>query len=87
MLSIRMSRQEQFRLDTQDLLILLMVVIVPQLPLNVSEGFPVGEIALRLAVLMYACEFLLARESRAQLKFLSMGSILGLFVIGIVTYI
>lgn len=85
MLAIRMSRQNQFRLDTQDLLILLMVIILPQLPLAISENFSVSEIALRLAVLMYACEFLLARDSKKQFKYLSIGSILGLLVIGIVT--
>ena len=87
MLSIRMSRQEQFRLDTQDLLILLMVVIVPQLPLNISEDLAVSEMALRLAVLMYACEFLLAREDGKHFKYLSMGSVFSFFIISMTTYI
>ena len=83
MLAIRMSRKEQFRLDTQDLLILLIVVIVPQLPFAVLDGFSIGHIALRLAVLMYGCEFLLARQKQDQFKYLSIGSIVGLFVIGL----
>ncbi|WP_101758735.1 hypothetical protein [Oceanicoccus sp. KOV_DT_Chl] len=86
MLAIRMSRKEQFRLDTQDLLILLMVVIVPQLPFSALESFSIGHIALRLSVLMYGCEFLLAREGQDKIKYLSIGSIVGLFAIGLTAF-
>ena len=83
-LAIRTTRKEQFRLDTQDLLILLMVLIVPQLPFNTLDKFAVGSIALRLAVLMYGCEFLLARGNRENHRCLSIGSAIGLIGIGLV---
>lgn len=82
-LAIRTTRKEQFRLDTQDLLILLMVVIVPQLPFITLDRLAVGSIALRLAVLMYSCEFLLAREGQKKYRYLSIGSTFGLIALGL----
>lgn len=60
-LAIRMTRRDQFRLDTQDLLILLIIIAIPLLPFESLSRYAVGEIALRLAVLMYSCEFILGR--------------------------
>lgn len=82
-LAIRTSRKEHFRLDTQDLLILAMVIIVPLLPIDALDEFAVGQIALRLAVLMYGCEFLLARGERNKLKLLNTGAVTGLLVLGL----
>lgn len=59
--AIRMTRREHFRLDTQDLLVLVMVIVVPLLPFESMNRFAIGEIVLRLAVLMYSCEFILAK--------------------------
>lgn len=84
MLAIRTTRREQFRLDTQDLLILFMVLIVPQLPFNTLDKFAIGSTALRLAVLMYSCEFLLAREGQQKYRYLSLGSTFGLLAVGLV---
>ncbi len=66
-LAIRMTRREQFRLDTQDLLILLIVVTVPLLPIESVSRHAVGEIVLRLCVLMYSCEFVLGRTQGRHL--------------------
>lgn len=84
MLAIRTTRREHFRLDTQDLLILFMVLIVPQLPFNTLDKFAIGSTALRLAVLMYSCEFLLAREGQKKYRYLSLGSTFGLLAVGLV---
>ncbi|MFW0776174.1 MAG: MraY family glycosyltransferase [Rickettsiales bacterium] len=77
MLGIRMTRRQDFRLDTQDLLVLLMLLAIPQLPFDTLTANSIGEIALRLAVLMYCCEFLLGRGLRrySVLKFASVASL------------
>ena len=62
-LAIRMTRREQFRLDTQDLLILVMIMVVPLLPFESINRYAIGEFALRLAVLMYSCEFIIGRST------------------------
>ena len=80
MLSIRMTRREEFRLDTQDLLILLMVVVVPQLPLAAMDQLSLGQVVLRLAALMYACEFILAKN-RTSFRCLNAGAILSLVIL------
>lgn len=80
MLAIRMTRKEDFRLDTQDLLVLLMVVIVPQLPFESLDNNAVAVISLRLAVLMYSCEFILGRL-RGSFMLLTGSSLLCLLVI------
>lgn len=70
-LAIRMTRREQFSLDTQDLLVVLLILCVPMLPLETVGQFAVGEVALRLAVLMYSCEFLIGRAGGRALILLS----------------
>lgn len=66
-LAIRMTRQEHFRLDTQDLLILSMILIVPMLPLGSFNRAIIGEFTLRLAVLMYCCEFVIGKSAEKKL--------------------
>ena len=61
-LAIRMTRREHFRLDTQDLLILVMILVVPLLPFESINRYAIGEFALRLAVLMYSCEFIAGKS-------------------------
>ncbi|HUH36635.1 MAG TPA: MraY family glycosyltransferase [Spongiibacteraceae bacterium] len=77
MLAIRMTRREQFRLDTQDLLVLAMLLIVPQLPFPLLDQYDIGKIALRLAVIMYCCEFLIARRGTRRLVALNLASVFG----------
>jgi UDP-GlcNAc:undecaprenyl-phosphate/decaprenyl-phosphate GlcNAc-1-phosphate transferase len=62
-LAIRLTRREQFRLDTQDLLILIIILVVPLLPFEPLDRYSIGEFSLRLAVLIYSCEFVVARTS------------------------
>ena len=66
-LAIKMTRREQFRLDTQDLLILIVILVVPRLPLEPLSHFSVGEFSLRLAVLIYCCEFIVARTNEKKM--------------------
>jgi UDP-GlcNAc:undecaprenyl-phosphate GlcNAc-1-phosphate transferase len=62
-LAIRITRRQVFSLNTQDLLILLVVILLPLLLFGYLGHYEIGRIALRLAVLMYASEFILARSA------------------------
>ena len=66
-LAIRMTRREHFRLDTQDLLILVMIMVVPLLPFDSFNRYAIGEFTLRLAVLMYSCEFIVGKSGGRML--------------------
>jgi UDP-GlcNAc:undecaprenyl-phosphate GlcNAc-1-phosphate transferase len=66
-LAIRMTRREHFRLDTQDLLVLILILAVPLMPFDSLSHYAIGEITLRLAVLMYSCEFIISKTSGRQL--------------------
>ncbi len=61
--AIRMTRREHFRLDTQDLLVLILILAVPLMPFSSLSRYAIGEITLRLAVLMYSCEFIISKTS------------------------
>ncbi len=82
MLSIRMTRREEFRLDTQDLLVLLLVLIVPQLPLKTLDSNDIALISLQLAALMYSCEFILGKE-KTQFSILICSSVISLLIVGL----
>ncbi|MEE8057515.1 MAG: MraY family glycosyltransferase [Pseudomonadales bacterium] len=82
MLAIRMTRKEDFRLDTQDLLVLLLVIMVPQLPFETLDNNAIGQIALRLAVLMYSCEFVLGRI-KTRYRVLTGASLASLLLVGL----
>ncbi len=66
---------------SQDLLIFLMVLILPQLPFATLDSNSVGQITLRLAVLMYGCEFMIAKTG-GKLIILKVSSIVSLLLIG-----
>lgn len=84
MLAIRMTRKEVFRLDTQDLLVLLLVLIIPQLPFKTLDNNAIGLISLQLAVLMYGCEFILGR-AKTNFRVLTLASIISLLLVGLPT--
>ena len=76
-LAIRMTRRRDFSLTTQDLLILLVVVLVPQLPFEIMDEYAVSGIALVLAVLMYTSEYVINRATR-MVAFSFAGALTGL---------
>lgn len=82
-LAIRMTRREQFRLDTQDLLMLVVVLGAPMIPVEGFNEWAIGEIALRLAILMYSCEFLLGRTGGRGLWPVSAAAVASVVIIGI----
>lgn len=61
-LAIRLTRKELFRLDTEDYLVLFIICVVPFLPFGDISDFSIGQITLRLAVLLYSCEYLLGKD-------------------------
>ncbi|RLA43814.1 MAG: hypothetical protein DRR06_11180 [Gammaproteobacteria bacterium] len=62
LLAIRMTRREVFRLDTQDLLVLMFVLVVPALPMGGFTDIDLGRLTLRFAVILYCCEYLLSKK-------------------------
>jgi UDP-GlcNAc:undecaprenyl-phosphate GlcNAc-1-phosphate transferase len=80
--AIRMTRRAEFSLDTQDLLVLLLVIILPQLPISGLDESAIGSITLQLAVLLYGCEFLLGKDAKNH-NVLNVTSILCLLAIGL----
>ncbi|MFV8816197.1 glycosyltransferase family 4 protein [Haliea sp. E17] len=63
-LGIYLTGQQDFRLTTQDLLILLVVLLLPLLPIEVVDRYALGRVVLLVALLMYASEFVLLRTTR-----------------------
>lgn len=61
-LSIRMTRRELFRLDTQDVLVLLLLLASSVLVVGFDSGNQVLSAIIRLAVLLYAAEYIIGRE-------------------------
>lgn len=86
MLAIRMTRRHEFRLDTQDLLVLLLVIAVPILPFDTLDNNAVGEIALQLAVMMYSCEFILGRAV-TNFRVICAASLISLFLLGVSVFV
>ncbi len=63
-LAIRTTRRDQFRLDTQDILVLLILLAAPLLNIGSEDGSDNIGVIIRLAVLLYAAEFLIGRARR-----------------------
>ena len=63
------------------MLVLAMLLIVPQLPFPLLDQYDIGKVALRLAVIMYCCEFLIARRGSRRLVALNLASIFGVLTL------
>ena len=81
-LAIRMTRKAEFHLDTGDLLVLFLVMVVPQLSIGTIDDISMGRFALRLAILLYTCEYLLSK-SNVNYWFINGSAIAGVFFIGL----
>ena len=82
MLAIRTTRKDLFRLNNQDYLVVLIVLLTPLLPTMPDNGFEIGRFVLRVAVLLYACEFVISKRKGLQPVLFS-ASILCLLSIGL----
>ncbi|HSB95462.1 MAG TPA: MraY family glycosyltransferase [Spongiibacteraceae bacterium] len=78
--AIRMTRREHFRLDTQDLLVLILILAVPLMPFESLSHYAIGEITLRLAVLMYSCEFIISKTSGKTLLPVNIAAVVSLLL-------
>ncbi|MGB5325434.1 MAG: MraY family glycosyltransferase, partial [Pseudomonadales bacterium] len=63
-LVIRTTRRQEFRMDNQDMLVLLMLLATPLLTLGPSDNDTLIGAVVRLAVLLYASEYLITRIER-----------------------
>jgi UDP-GlcNAc:undecaprenyl-phosphate GlcNAc-1-phosphate transferase len=82
-LSIRMTRKDDFTLDTQDLLLLLAVVFLPMLPFQTLDSYSVSRIALTAFLLLYSVEFLI-NTGRGSVRAVNVASIASLALIGVI---
>lgn len=81
LLSIRMTRKDDFVLDTQDLLILLAVLLLPQLPFETLTIYSVSRMAITTFILLYAVEFLI-NTGRGSVMLVNHAAIITLAIIG-----
>jgi UDP-GlcNAc:undecaprenyl-phosphate GlcNAc-1-phosphate transferase len=82
-ISIRTTRKAYFWLNTQDLLVLFFIVMLaPQLPLDLGPDLPASELIFRTCVLLYACEYVLARGDQARAR-LTTAAIVALALLGV----
>jgi UDP-GlcNAc:undecaprenyl-phosphate GlcNAc-1-phosphate transferase len=81
--AIRMTRREHFRLDTQDLLVLAAILVLPLLPFDELSRYSVDRMVLRIAIVLYACEFIIGRDITRRRWLLIITSLCSLLAIGI----
>ena len=60
-LSIRMTRRELFHLDTQDILVLLVLLAASFLVVSFGSDGLLINAAIRVSVMLYAAEFIITR--------------------------
>ena len=78
--AIRITRRSYFWLTTQDLLVLLFIIVVaPLLQINIGEDVSSGSLIFRTCSLLYICEYVLARGKNAQ-RNLTFTAIIALFL-------
>ena len=82
LLSIRMTRKDDFTLNTQDLLLLIVVISLPLLPFETLTTYSVSRVVLTAFLMLYAVEFL-ANVGRGSVKAVNVGSIAALGIIGV----
>ena len=82
-LAMRITRKTYFWLNTSDLLaVLFLVMLVSLLPLEFAQDFTMSRLIFRTFVLLYACEYLLARGEQVR-DWLTVSSIAALLLLGL----
>ena len=81
-LCFRISRRERFSLDTQDLLIFCIFVVLPLIPIDQQIVY----LIIRITVVLYATEYLIS-VNRSRHTMLNLGSIACLFAVSAKLYL
>ncbi|MDG2047837.1 MAG: MraY family glycosyltransferase [Halioglobus sp.] len=82
-ISIRTTRKKYFWLTPQDLLVLFFVILLaPSLSLDLGPGVNAGALVYKTILLLYLCEYVLARGYLAQ-KRLTTAALFSLFLLSI----
>lgn len=81
-MAMRMSRRQDFGLNTMDLLIVLVVICLPLLPVDSINHVNARQGAMHLLVLLYASEFILTRKNQ-NATVLLLGAPIALLIVGI----
>ncbi len=64
LLSIRMTRKDQFQLNNQDLIILFILLVGPLLPFEGDDGVKIGVMLFRMSIMIYAIEYVISKSQR-----------------------
>jgi len=80
MLAIRITRREVFRLDTQDYLVVMLVAFTPLVVPYGTDDVVVVRTVLYLAVIFYACEYVLTKGNQTKWV-VNIASLISLFSI------
>jgi len=80
--AIVVGRRHSFQVTTQDLLILFLAIVIPNLTGQAFVAYRVSQMAAILVVVFYAAEFLLSREERVP-TVIKVASIAGLGIMGL----
>lgn len=64
LLSIRMTRKEQFQLNNQDLIILFILLIGPLLPFEGKDSAKIGAMLFKMSILIYAIEYVISKSPK-----------------------
>ena len=84
-LAVRMTRREDFSLNTQDILVLIIILTAPLLPFEAFNRYAIGDFVLKFSVLMYSGEFLIGRTQDRRIAPLasiaSLSLVIGFFAL------
>ena len=64
LLSIRMTRKDQFQLNNQDLIILFILLVGPLLPFEGDDGVRIGVMLFRMSIMIYAIEYIISKSQK-----------------------
>ncbi|NNL11127.1 MAG: hypothetical protein HKO84_05145, partial [Pseudomonadales bacterium] len=79
-LIIRTTRRYHFRMDTQDILVLLLLLAAPLLTLSSTDNVLLIGAIVRLAILLYASEYIIARIERPAVTSVIAGATLTSYI-------
>lgn len=82
LITIRVTRKNNFRLDNQDILVLFILIGVSILPVTANIAFDISAMAIKLALMLYVVEYLI-NNLKTKLSLIYNISVFCLFLIAI----